>query len=114
MRNRPMPNKISPPMTKAPIPALSVAIMLIPFNPLCRRTHELLHDLVLAVVKFPCGALRDDMALVQHDQFVANSSGTGNVVSDDDDGRLAGRLQVDQKLVDFPRRDRIETAARFV
>src|SRR5437764_12940416 len=107
IRKRPKPNSSSPPMTNAPIPALSLDTML-------NLTHELLHDVVLTALKFLCGSLGDDVSFIQNDQFVADSSSAWDVMCDDDDRGFLGRLEIDQKLVDFTRRDGIEAAARFV
>src|SRR5437588_10036923 len=100
IRNRPKPNSSTPPITNAPIPALSLDTML-------NLTHELLHDVVFTVLEFHRCSLRDDVSFIQNDQLVADSSGARDVMRHDDDRGFVRRFEIDQKLVDFTRCNRI-------
>src|SRR5690349_3764689 len=105
IRNRPNTNSAIPPSTKAPMPTKRVYDMKESrlSSPLAAagRSHEGVHDLVVALTELVRRAARQDAALVQHQQLVTNRAGAGNVVCDHHQRRVLLLLQVQQQIVNL-------------
>src|SRR5688572_4309973 len=99
-------------MTKAPVVVLSLDSM---FDLSLRfYAHELPYNVVLTLVEVASRALRDNAPFMEDNELIADSSSARNVVRHNDDCGFAGRLQINQELVDLARRDRVKATAGFV
>src|SRR5262245_21663925 len=108
--NRPTPNSSRPAMTNTPTPirrADGVTALPSPLGP-----HERLHERIRVAIELLDAAARDDASLVQDREVVADHARARDVVRDDDE-RRPGLFGLDEQIVDFAGRDRIEPRARL-
>src|SRR4029453_19029976 len=106
MRNIPIPNSASAPVTNRPTPSF---LMLI-----ASLRDQTASDLVLAVLDFLDGASSNQPSLMKDGNAIGNTPGAAHVVRHEDQRRAMLPLLPQQQLVDLGRGDAIETAARLV
>ena len=69
---------------------------------------------MFTVLKFFHRSLLQQMARVQKGEAVGNAAGALNIVGHHHQRRVVVGLDVDQQLIDFPGRDRIQPGAGLV